>query len=208
MERVLDVYKKPYNESYPVVCMDESPKQLIEEGREALPMKSGSEKREDYEYIRHGVSNIFMVNEPLVGKRLVEVTNTKTKKDWAVFIKKIADEMYPDAEKITLVMDNFKTHSPSSLYETFTAEEAKRIWDRFEFIFTPKHGSWLNMAEIELHVLNGQCLNRHIATMDKVKTEVEAWQKSRNSKNAKINWHFTKEDARIKLKRLYPTIHT
>jgi hypothetical protein len=142
-----------------------------------------------------------------VGKRLVEVTNTKTKKDWAVFIKN-ADEMYPDAEKITLVMDNFKTHSPSSLYETFTVGEAKRIWDRFEFIFRPKHGSWLNMAEIELHVLNGQCLNRHIATMDKVKTEVEAWQKSRNSKNAKINWQFTKEDARIKLKRLYPTIHT
>lgn len=207
MERVLDVYKKPYNESYPVVCMDESPKQLIEEGRAALPMKSGSEKREDYEYIRHGVVNIFMVNEPLVGKRLVEITNTKTKKDWAVFIKKIADEMYPDAEKITLVMDNFKTHSPSSLYETFAAGEAKRIWDRFEFVFTPKHGSWLNMAEIELHVLNGQCLNRHIATMDKVKTEVEAWQKSRNSKNAKINWQFTKEDARIKLKRLYPTIY-
>jgi len=207
MERVLDVYKKPYNESYPVVCMDESPKQLIEEGRAALPMKSGSEKREDYEYIRHGVSNIFMANEPLVGKRLVEITNTKTKKDWAVFIKKIADEMYPDAEKITLVMDNFKTHSPSSLYETFAAGEAKRIWDRFEFVFTPKHGSWLNMAEIELHVLNGQCLNRHIATMDRVKTEVEAWQKSRNSKNAKINWQFTKEDARIKLKRLYPTIY-
>jgi len=188
--------------------MDESPKQLIEEGRKTLPMKSGSEKREDYEYIRHGVVNIFMVNEPLVGRRLVEVTNTKTKKDWAVFLKKIADEMYLDAEKITLAINNFKTHSPFSLYEAFTPGEAKRILDRFEFIFTPKHGSWLNMAEIELHVLNGQCLNRHIPTIDKVKTEVEAWQKSRNSKNAKINWQFTKEDAWIKLKRLYPTIHT
>lgn len=208
MERVLDVYKRPHDENNPVVCMDESPKQLIGDGREPLPMNPGVEKREDYEYVRHGVVNIFMANEPLAGRRLVEVTDTKTKRDWALFIKRIADEMYPDAERITLVMDNFKTHSPSSLYETFTPEEAKRIWDRFEFVFTPKHGSWLNMAEIELHVLNGQCLNRHIATMDKVKSEVEAWQNCRNNKDAKINWQFTKEDARIKLKRLYPTIQT
>lgn len=207
MEHVLDVYKRPYERSNPVVCMDESPKQLIEEGRGSLPMRPGAEKREDYEYVRHGVVNVFMANEPLAGRRLVEVTGTKTKKDWALFIKRIADEMYPDAEKITLVMDNFKTHSPSSLYEAFTPEEAKRIWDRFEFVFTPKHGSWLNMAEIELHVLNGQCLNRHIATMDKGKSEVEAWQNCRNNKDAKINWQFTKEDARVKLKRLYPTMH-
>ena len=207
MEHVLDVYKRPYERSNPVVCMDESPKQLIEEGRGSLPMRPGAEKREDYEYVRHGVVNVFMANEPLAGRRLVEVTGTKTKKDWALFIKRIADEMYPDAEKITLVMDNFKTHSPSSLYEAFTPEEAKRICDRFDFVFTPKHGSWLNMAEIELHVLNGQCLNRHIATMDKGKSEVEAWQNCRNNKDAKINWQFTKEDARVKLKRLYPTMH-
>ena len=203
MERVLDVYKRPYNENNPLVCMDESPKQLIDDAREPLPMEPGVERREDYEYIRHGVVNIFMANEPLAGKRMVEITETKNKKDWAKFIKRIADEMYPDAEKITLIMDNFKTHSPSALYETFTPEEAKRIWDRFEFVFTPKHGSWLNMAEIELHVLNGQCLNRHMATIDKVKTEVYAWQSNRNNKEAKINWQFTKENARIKLKRLY-----
>lgn len=208
MEHVLDVYKRPYDGNNPVVCMDESPKQLIEEGRKSLPMKPGAEKREDYEYVRHGVVNIFMANEPLAGKRLVEVTHTKTKKDWALFVRRIADEMYPDAERITLVMDNFKTHSPSAFYEAFTPDEAKKIWDRFEFVFTPKHGSWLNMAEIELHVLNGQCLNRHIAIMDKVISEVEAWQNCRNSKDAKINWQFTKEDARIKLKGLYPTIQT
>ena len=188
--------------------MDESPKQLIDDAREPLLMEPGVERREDYEYIRHGVVNIFMANEPLAGKRMVEITETKNKKDWAKFIKRIADEMYPDAEKITLIMDNFKTHSPSALYETFTPEEAKRIRDRFEFVFTPRHGSWLNMAEIELHVLNGQCLNRHMATIDKVKTEVYAWQSNRNNKEAKINWQFTKENARIKLKRLYPSIYT
>lgn len=207
MERVLDIYKKPYNASYPVVCMDESPKQLIEEGKPSIDMQPGYEKREDYEYIRHGVVNIFMANEPLKGKRMVEVTETKTKKDWALFIQRMANEMYPDAKRITLVMDNFKTHSPSAFYETFEPGEAKRLWDRFEFVFTPKHGSWLNMAEIELHVLNHQCLNRHISTIDKVKQEVAAWEQSRNSKGNKINWQFTTGKARIKLKRLYPSIH-
>ena len=206
MERVLDIYKKPYNQDFPVVCMDESPKQLIEEGKPTMPIKPGQEARVDYEYIRHGVVNIFMANEPLKGKRIVEVTEFKTKKDWAKFIKRIADEFYPDARKITLVMDNFKTHVASAFYETFAPEEAKRIWDRFDFVYTPKHGSWLNMAEIELHVLNGQCLNRHIATMDKIKQEVAAWQEHRNNKNSKINWQFTNPDARIKLKRLYPSI--
>lgn len=159
MERVLDVYKRLYDVDYPVVCMDESPKQLIEEGRPSTAMKPGQEARVDYEYVRKGVVNIFMANEPLQGKRFVEVTEFKTKRDWALFVKRIADEQYPDAKKITLVMDNFKTHAASAFYETFEPEEAKRIWDRFEFVFTPKHGSWLNMAEIELHVLNGQCLN-------------------------------------------------
>ena len=207
MERVLDVYKKPYDAAFPVVCMDESPKQLIEEGQVSIPMKPGQEARVDYEYIRHGVVNVFMANEPLRGKRFVEVTAFKTKKEWALFVKRIADDWYPKAKKITLVMDNFKTHTASAFYEVFEPAEAKRLWDRFEFIYTPKHGSWLNMAEIELHVLNGQCLNRHISTMGKIKEEVNAWQTNRNNKNSKLNWQFTNKDARIKLKKLYPSLH-
>lgn len=203
MERVLDVYKLPYDADYPIVCMDESPKQLIEEVA-SIAMKPGQDKRADYEYIRHGVINIFVANEPLCGKRILEVTEYKTKRDWAMFVKRIA-EMYPSAKRIKLVMDNFKTHDASALYETFSPDEAKQIWDRFEFIYTPKHGSWLNMAEIEFHVLNGQCLNRHIATIEQVRQEVEAWQNHRNNKEAKINWQFTNSDARIKLKRLYPS---
>jgi len=207
MERVLDVYKKPYDEDFPVVCMDESPKQLIQEARQAIPMKAGQEARIDYEYIRHSVVNVFMANEPFTGNRFVEVTEYKTKKDWALFVKRIADEWYPKAKKIQLVMDNFKTHTASAFYETFQAEEAKRLYDRFEFVFTPKHGSWLNMAEIELHILNGQCLNRHIPTIEKIKQEVEAWQNHRNNKKSKINWQFTNKEARVKLKRLYPSIY-
>jgi hypothetical protein len=206
MEQVLDVYKRHFDPKFPVVCMDESPKQLIEEARAGMPIKPGYEKRVDYEYIRHGVVNVFMANEPLTGKRLTQITKYKTKKEWAHFVKIISDK-YPEAEKITLVMDNLNTHSASAFYETFQAKEAKKLWDRFEFIYTPKHGSWLNMAEIELHVLNGQCLNRHIATMEEVAEEVEAWQNDRNNKNCKINWRFTTKDARIKLKRLYPSIH-
>ena len=206
MERVLDVYKRPYDEANPVVCMDESPKQLISAGRLSVPMKPGQQARVDYEYVRHGMVNIFMANEPLKGKRMVRVTERKTKKDWAEFIKKLADEHYPEANRITLVMDNFGTHAASAFYETFEPEEAKRLWDRFEFVFTPKHGSWLNMAEIELHVLNGQCLNRHLSTMDEIEREVNAWQDSRNNKGGKINWQFSTKDSRIKLKRLYPSI--
>ena len=204
MEHVLDTYKLPYNEDFPLVCMDESPKQLIEEIA-SEPIRQGCQARIDYEYIRHGMANVFMANEPLKGKRLVEITEYKTKKDWAKFVKRISDEMYPQAKKIILVMDNYNTHNASAFYETYPPEEAKRLRDRFEFVFTPKHGSWLNMAEIELHVLNGQCLNRHIPSIDKVKEEVEAWEKHRNNKNAKINWQFTNEQARIKLKRLYPS---
>ena len=207
MEQVLDVYKRPYDSRLPVVCMDESPKQLIEEARSSLSIKPGCDKRVDYEYIRHGVVNVFMANEPLKGKRYTQITKFKTKKEWALFIKMIADEKYPDAEKITLVMDNFKTHAASAFYETFEPKEAKKLWDRFEFVYTPKHGSWLNMAEIELHVLNGQCLNRHISTIKEIKEEVDAWQKDRNNKNSKINWRFTTKNARIKLKRLYPSIY-
>ena len=208
MELVLDVYKMPYNEAVPVVCMDESPKQLIKETRLPLERKPGIEAREDFEYERCGVANIFMVNEPLAGKRFVKVTDTKTKKDWATLMKEIADEHYPNAQKIILVSDNLSTHKPAALYDTFKPEEAKRIWDRFEFIHTPKHGSWLNMAEIELNVLMRQCLKRRIDKIEIMKDEVAAWQTDRNNKDATINWQFTNDKARVKLKRLYPTILT
>jgi len=206
MERVLDVYKRPYNELNPVVCMDESPRQLIGESRVGEKMGPGQEKKVDYEYVRNGVVNIFMANEPLKGKRLVKLTERKTKTDWAEFVQEISGQ-YPDAEKITLVMDNFKTHMSGSFYETFQPEKAKALWDRFEFIYTPKHGSWLNMAEIELNVLSKQCLNRRINDIAEMKKQVDAWQYARNNKNACIDWQFTTKDARIKLKRLYPSIH-
>jgi DDE superfamily endonuclease len=206
MEMVLDVYKMPYNGDIPVVCMDESPKQLIKETRIPLERKPGSDTKEDFEYERCGVVNIFMANEPLSGKRFVKITEQKTKKDWALFIKEIADVHYADAKKIKLVMDNLATHKAAALYDAFAPQEAKRIWDRFEFIYTPKHGSWLNMAEIELNVLMKQCLSRRIGEMDTIKHEVSAWQEDRNNKEATINWQFTNDKARIKLKRLYPTI--
>lgn len=164
-------------------------------------------REEDYEYIRHGVVNIFMANEPLTGKRFIDIKETKTKRDWAKFAKRIVDDFFPKAKRIRLVMDNYGTHTASALYETYKPAEAKRIWDKLEFIFTPKHGSWLNMAEIELHVLNSQCLNRALLSIQKVKSEVEAWQNDRNNKNNRINWQFTTAYARIKLKRLYPSIH-
>ena len=206
MENVLSVYKRPYSKNFPVVCMDESPKQLIKETRNPIEMKPGYDGKVDFEYERCGVANIFMANEPLKGKRFVEVTERKTKADWAKFIKQIADDWFKEAKKITLVMDNLATHKPAALYEVFPPEEAKRIWVRFEFVYTPKHGSWLNMAEIELNVLMGQCLNRRIDKMETMKREVAAWQSYRNNKEATINWRFTDKDARIKLKRLYPTI--
>jgi transposase len=205
MEKVLEVYKRPYDRRFPVVCMDESPKQLIRETRLPVPMSPGMPARYDYEYERCGVCNIFMAGEPLAGKRMVRVTERRTKRDWAQFVKEIA-EQYPQAERITLVMDNLSTHKPGSLYESFSPEEAKRLWDRFDFVFTPKHGSWLNVAEIELNVLNGQCLNRRIDEIETVRQEAQAWQEYRDSLEAKVNWQFTNEDARIKLQRLYPTL--
>jgi len=204
MENVLDVYKRPYSPDNPVVCMDESPKQLIGETRITNKMKDGC-KLQDYEYSRKGVCNIFMANEPLSGKRIVKITERKTKQDWAEFIKDISDE-YPTAKKITLVMDNLNTHKPASLYEKYEPKQAKELWDRFEFVYTPKHGSWLNVAEIELNVLNSQCLSRRIDDISIVSKECKAWQTHRNNANAIINWHFTTSDARIKLKRLYPTL--
>ena len=207
MEQVLDVYKRPYNKTRPVVCMDETPKQLIKEVRKSLPIRPGFEKKVDYEYSRSGVCNVFMVNEPLAGKRFTKVTSQRTKKDWALLVRYICDKLYPTADTITLVMDNLSSHSAAALYETFEPVEAKRIWDRLEFVYTPKHGSWLNMAEIELNVLTKQCLNRRIDNLKTVKTEVKAWQNHRNNKDAKIKWQFTTKDARVKLHRLYPSIH-
>ena len=207
MERVLDVYKRPFDPLHPVVCMDESPKQLIGEVRPPVPASPGQPAKQDYEYRRVGVCNIFLACEPLAGKRLVTITERKTKRDWAVFLELIAGH-YCNADKITLVMDNLNTHEPGALYEAFPPEKAKALWDRFEFVYTPKHGSWLNMAEIELNVLTGQCLNRRIDDIEVVRKEVNAWQKHRNNRQAKVNWQFTTKDARIKLSRLYPTLES
>ncbi len=204
MERVLEVYKRPFDPRYPVVCMDESPKQLIGETRIPIPASRGIPARHDYEYRRCGMCNIFLACEPLAGKRMVAITERKTKQDWAYFLQEIVGQ-YKSADKITLVMDNLNTHTPGSFYETFPPDKAKAVWDKFEFVYTPKHGSWLNMAEIELNVLTGQCLNRRIDDVKVVMKETRAWQDLRNNKNAKINWQFQIENARIKLSRLYPT---
>jgi len=206
MEDVLDVYHRPYDPDYPVVCMDESSKQLIGEVRDPIPGKPGQPVRVDDEYVRHGVVEIFMEVEPLGGKRHVAITEHRTRKDWASQIKQMLDERYPDAIKVCLVMDNLNTHSIASLYETFEQKEARRLAERLEIHYTPKHGSWLNMAEIELSVLKGQCLDRRIPDMARMQSEVAAWEKERNNRANKINWQFTASDARIKLKRLYPKL--
>lgn len=207
MEMVLDVYKRPYDVRYPVVCMDETPKQLIAELRTPIAASPGKAARYDYEYRRCGVCSIFLAGEPLAGTRLVTVTERRTKRDWALFIEQIAAR-YENAERITLVMDNLNTHVPGALYEAFAPAKAKALWNKFAFVYTPKHGSWLNMAEIELNVLSRQCLNRRIDNIDVVRREVRAWQETRNNKNAKVNWHFTTADARTKLLRLYPTLQS
>ncbi len=205
MEQVLDVYKRPYDCERPVVCMDESPRQLIRETRLPLVTSPGRLERYDYEYERLGTANVFLAVEPLAGKRTVRITKRKTKTDWASFLFEVASK-YREAKKITLVMDNLNTHSAGALYETFAPAQAKALWDRFEFVYTPKHGSWLNMAEIELNVLSKQCLARRIDNLDEMSKEVAAWQKHRNNANSRIDWQFTTADARIKLKRLYPTL--
>jgi len=185
--------------------MDESPKQLIGETRKPVPMGKGHDQKYDYEYHRIGVCNIFLACEPLAGFRTVKITEKKCKIDFAEFVKEIADTHYPDVPKITLVMDNLGIHTPGALYERFEPAEAKRIWDRIDFVYTPKHGSWLNMAEIELNVLNNQCLGRRIRDIETVKREVASWESDRNSMDKKIHWQFTSSDARIKLHRLYPS---
>jgi hypothetical protein len=206
MEMVLDVYKRLFNPRFPLICMDESPKQLIGETKVPIPASPGQPAKYDYEYKRYGVCNIFIACEPLAGNRMVKITERRTKSDWAYFLKDIAAK-YESAKKITLVMDNLNTHNPGSLYETFEPDKAKALWDRFEFIYTPKHGSWLNIAEIELSVLTSQCLKRRIDDIKVVRKEVQAWLEARNNKNAKVNWQFTAEDARVKLFRLYPTLN-
>jgi hypothetical protein len=207
MELVLDVYKRPFDPRYPVVCMDESPKQLIAETKVPIPASPGRATKYDYEYRRCGLCNIFLACEPLAGKRTVKITERKTMSDWACFMEEIAGQ-YEHAEKITLVMDNLNTHNAGSFYEEFPPDKAKALWNRFEFVYTPKHGSWLNVAEIELNVLTGKCLNRRIGDIEIVRSEVAAWQKYRNNKNSKVNWQFTTEDARVKLSRLYPTLQS
>jgi len=206
MEDVLEVYHLPYDPDYPVICMDESSKQLIGEVREPVPCAPGRPARMDDEYVRNGVAEIFMEVEPLSGKRHVAITERRTRKDWALQIKEMLDERYPDAIKVRLVMDNLNTHSIISLYETFEPKEARRLAERLDIHYTPKHGSWLNMAEIELSVLKGQCLGCRIDNMEDMKTEVDAWEQDRNNSLKKINWQFTTSEARIKLTRLYPQL--
>lgn len=206
MEDVLDVYKRPYNPKRPMVCLDETSKQLIGETRTAVSASPGQLTRYDYEYKRNGVANLFMIFEPLIGKRHVKVTERRTKIDWAYCVREMVDQIYPDAEQMVLVMDNLNTHNKSSLYEAFEPAEAKRIADKLEIHYTPKHGSWLDMAEIELGILARQCLARRIENMEQLKNEVAAWQAVRNAASAKVDWQFTTEAARIKLKKLYPSI--
>jgi hypothetical protein len=207
MEQVLEVYKRPYDPRRPVVCMDEQPKQLISEVNREIPLAPGRPARVDHEYIREGVCTVWMFVEPLGGWRSVRVTGTKTARDWAEQVKQLVDDpRYAEAERITLVSDNLNTHDLASLYATFDAEEASRIARRLEMVHTPKHGSWLNIAESELSVLTRQCLDRRIATETEVADEATAWGTERNDHQVGVDWHFTTEDARTKLKYLYPKI--
>jgi hypothetical protein len=203
MEDVLAVYELPYDRGHPVICMDESSKQLIGEVPESMPCEPGKPERVDDEYVRNGVAEIFLEVEPLTGRRHVDVTEHRARMDWAWWIKGMLDERYPDAVKVCLVMDNLNTHSATSLYETFPPKEARRLVERLEIHYTPKHGSWLNIAEIELSVLKGQCLDRRIPDMQTMRKHVAAWEDNRNNRQAKIIWQFSTTEARIKLKRLY-----
>lgn len=206
MEDVLEVYKRPYDPKRPVVCLDETSKQLIGEVATPVPAAPGQVAHYDYEYVRHGTANIFMIFEPLAGQRDVLVTDRRTRKDYAHCLKRLADQTYPDADKIVLVQDNLNTHSPASLYEAFEPVEAKRLADRFEFHYTPKHGSWLDMAEIELGILSRQCLSRWIDNVEDLRRQTAAWEAQRDQVHTTTDWQFTTKDARIKLKRLYPSI--
>ncbi len=206
MEDVLDVYERPYDPRRPQVCMDELHVQLVGETRTPLLTAPGRPARIDYEYVRGGTANIFLCVEPLAGRRQVQVTDQRTKRDWALAIRDLVDEAYPDADRIVLVLDNLNTHVASSLYETFPAPEARRLWKKLEVHYTPKHGSWLNMAEIDLGVLAGQCLRRRIPDRPTLDRETRAWEHDRNTRPSTIAWRFTTTDARIKLARLYPSL--
>lgn len=206
MEDILHVYTRPYDPARPQVCMDEINTQLLSDTRDPLPLQPGQPIREDYEYERHGVCNVFLACEPLTGKRYTMVAAQRTKQDWAQFMRQLADEHYPDTEKIVLVMDNLNTHTLAALYEVFPVAQARRLAQRFEVHYTPKHASWLNMAEIELSALDRQCLSQHLASLDMARRHIAAWTTRRNRASVTINWRFTAEDASIKLKHLYPSI--
>ena len=207
MEDVLDVYTRPLDPKRPLVCMDEASKQLLTDSREPLPMEKGQPLREDYEYVRHGTAALFMLFAPLLSWRHVQVTDRRTAPDWAHVVRDLVDLDFPDAQKIILVMDNLNTHTKASLYEAFEPQEAKRIADKLQIHYTPKHGSWLNMAEIELSVLGRQCLDRRLPDKETLIEQVSAWEDRRNQTEMTVHWRFTTEDARIKLAKLYPSIH-
>jgi transposase len=206
MEDVIEVYHRPFDPECPTVCVDEGGKQLIGEVRPPLPVRVGSPAKEDCEYQRNGVANLFLAFEPLAGRRVVEVTARRTAVDFAKFLKRLLDEVYPKARRVVLVTDNLNTHCVGSLYEAFEPTEARRLVERIEWHYTPKHGSWLNMAEIELSVLARQCLDRRIPDAETLRREVAAWELRRNDAAVKADWQFTTADARVKLKKLYPTV--
>jgi hypothetical protein len=206
MEDVLEVYHRPYDEKRPLVCIDETSKQLVGEVVRPLPPAPGQPERFDYEYVRNGTANLFMISEPLLGWRAVQVTERRTAKDFAEVLRWLVEEVHAEAEKVVLATDNLNTHKPASLYEAFPAEQARRIAERIEWHYTPKHGSWLNMAEIELSVLTRQCLDRRIGSREDLAREVGAWTAERNERAVEVRWRFTTADARIKLHRLYPSL--
>lgn len=206
MEDIIDIYEQEYDPDYPVICMDETCKQLISDMHEPIACTPGRTARVDHEYVRNGVAEVFLKVEPLTGKRHVEAGEHRTRKDWALWIKGMLDERYPDAIKVRLVLDNLNTHCRASLYEAFPPQEARRLAERIDIHYTPKHGSWLNMTEIELSALNGQCLDRRIPDLKAMQTCITAWETNRNNRQSKINWHFSTIDARVKLKHLYPNL--
>jgi hypothetical protein len=206
MEDVLEVYHRPHDEKRPLVALDEASKQLVGEVVQPLPPEPGQPERFDYEYVRNGTANLFMVSEPLRGWRAVQVTERRTAKDYAEVLRWLAEDVHPDAEVIVLVQDNLNTHVLASLYEAFPPEQARRLAERFEVHYTPKHGSWLNVAEIELSVLARQCLDRRIASAEELRREVAAWEAERNERAVQVRWRFTTAEARIKLHRLYPSL--
>jgi hypothetical protein len=206
MEDVLEVYQRPFDPKRPLVCMDEISQQLLADSRPPLPMQPGKPAREDYEYVRHGTANVFLFFAPLLSWRHTKVTDHRTRRDWAEAMREVIDVHFPEAETIVLVMDNLNTHTPASFYEAFEPAEARRLAAKLEIHYTPKHGSWLNMAEIELSVFDRQCLDRRLPTQELVEQEATAWEAERNARQMTVDWRFTTADARIKLKRLYPSV--